>query len=140
MGPMLERMGRGAADARGAAVLEFALVAPLFLALLFGIVGYGGYFWRGHTIQQAANDAARAAIPGLTAAERQSLALGAATGELTALGIKPARISTTVTEAGETLTVAIRYDGSGDSFLNLGFVPLPGRLLQRVAAVRLGGL
>ena len=82
---------------RGAAALEFALVAPLFLLTLFGIVAYGGYFWRAHSLQQVANDAARAALPGLTATEREALARTVASSEVASLGgMDPARTTTAV--------------------------------------------
>ncbi len=132
---------RSALDQRGAALLEFALVAPVFLTLLLAMVSYGGYFWRAHLLQQVANDGARAALPGLTAAERQSLALSAVGQELVSVGgIDPRRTTTTVSEATNTILVAVQYDGSNDAFLNLSMVPLPGKTIRRVAAVQLGGL
>ncbi|UAK26392.1 TadE/TadG family type IV pilus assembly protein [Sphingomonas nostoxanthinifaciens] len=129
-----------ASDTRGLAVLEFALVAPLLLTILFGIAGYGGYFWRAHAVQQVANDTARAALPGLTAAERQSLALAAFSIDLPAVGLDPTRATATVAEANGIVTVNVSYDGSRDGFLNLSLVPLPSKLIKRLAAVRLGGL
>jgi Flp pilus assembly protein TadG len=128
-------------DERGAAMLEFALVAPVFLAMMLGIVGYGGYFWRAHTLQQIANDGARAALPGLTAGERQALAVAAVTAEFTSMGgIDTARVATTVSQTTDTITVAIQYDGSRDGFLNLSMIPLPSKIIKRVAAVRMAGL
>jgi Flp pilus assembly protein TadG len=47
---------------RGASAVEFALVAPLLFALLFGIVDYGLYFADVVTVQQGVGDAARTAI------------------------------------------------------------------------------
>ena len=49
---------------RGAAIVEMALVLPLLLALLMGILVYGQYFMLAHNVQQAANDGARAAMRG----------------------------------------------------------------------------
>jgi Flp pilus assembly protein TadG len=132
---------RVARDQRGTALMEFALVAPVFLATLLGIAGYGGYFWRAHSIQQVANDAARASLPGLTSAERETLAIAAATAEFATMGgIDSTRTSTAVRQTSDTVTVEINYDGSRDGFLNLSLVPLPSKLIKRVAAVRMGGL
>lgn len=132
--------GLGAHE-EGAALMEFALVAPVFLMTLLGMAGYGGYFWRAHTLQQVANDAARAALPGLTSTERETLALATASSELTTLGaIDPSRVTTSVNQTSDTVTVRIIYDGSHDGFLNLSLVPLPSTTIRRVAAVRLGGL
>lgn len=128
-------------DRRGAALTEFALVAPVFLALLMGMVGYGGYVWRAHLIQQIANDGARASLPGLTAGERQTLAVAAVNQELTAIaGIDVRRTATTVSETGGAILVAVQYDGSQDALLNVSLVPLPSKTIKRVAAVRIGGL
>jgi Flp pilus assembly protein TadG len=129
------------ADQRGAALIEFALVLPILLLILLGILGYGGYFWRANVLQQVANDAARAAMPGLTAAERLSLAQGSASAELTQMGgIQRNRVTTTVQESGAILTVRLSYDGRTDPLLKLSIVPLPSAVIQRVAVVRLGGL
>jgi Flp pilus assembly protein TadG len=49
-------------DTRGTAIIEMALLLPLFLMLLLGILIYGQYFLLAHSVQQAANDGARAAI------------------------------------------------------------------------------
>ena len=54
--------GRGAFR-RGGAILEAALVLPILLALSFGMVEYGYYFFVKHTLQGAARDGAR--IPAL---------------------------------------------------------------------------
>ena len=40
--------------------MEFAIVAPVLVMLVFGILMYGGYFLMAHSVQQLANDAARA--------------------------------------------------------------------------------
>ena len=130
-----------ARDRRGVAMVEFALVAPVFLMTLLGIIGYGGYFWRAHVVQQVANDAARAAIGGLTAPERETLALASATSDFTSLGgIDIAQTTTLVRQTADTVTVEVSYDGRRDGFLRLSLVPLPSTNIRRVAAVRLGGL
>jgi Flp pilus assembly protein TadG len=47
---------------RGGAVLEMALVLPLLLALAFGTIEFGYYFYVKHNMQSAAREGARAAI------------------------------------------------------------------------------
>jgi len=140
MGAFHLHIGAWRADRRGTALIEFALVAPVFLAMLSGLAGYGGYFWRAHSLQQTANDAARAALPGLTAPEREALARSAVTTDLAALGFDKNRTTTSVSESGELVIVGIVYDGSRDAFLNLSMIPLPSKIIRRMAAVRLGGL
>lgn len=72
----------GLQDNRGVTALEFALIAPLLLMMIGGIVDYGNYFATAHAVQQTVNDAARAAIGGVTAAERQALAQTTAESDL----------------------------------------------------------
>lgn len=61
------------ANASGTSAIEFAMLAPLFILLLLGMVAYGIYFGASHSVQQIAADAARTAIAGLNAAERKTL-------------------------------------------------------------------
>lgn len=127
--------------ARGAAIVELALAAPLLLAILSGIVAYGGWFWMSHTLQQAANDAARASIAGLTSAERQTLAAGAVDTDLRrGSTLDPTRAAVTVSEDSEMVTISVRYDASNSPFLGLSFVPMPATVIRRTAAIRLAGL
>jgi hypothetical protein len=49
-------------DGRGQALVEFALVIPLFLAIVFGIVDLGRGVWAADTAAHAASEAARFAI------------------------------------------------------------------------------
>lgn len=125
----------------GVAAVEFALVAPLMLMILMGIVAYGGYFWRAHSLQQVANDAARSAIAGLTPAERGALARLTVSQEIGPLaGLKAERAMVNIAEAGETIVLTLDYDASDDAFMRLGLVPLPSKQIRRTAVVRLGGL
>lgn len=125
---------------RGASAVEFALVAPLFLLILLGILAYGGYFWRAHALQQVANDAARAAIAGLTAPERASIARATVQSEIGRLGgIEPARAAVTVSEEEDAILVTLAYDARQDVFFQLPLVPMPAPVISRIAAVRLGG-
>ncbi|TIV84131.1 MAG: pilus assembly protein, partial [Mesorhizobium sp.] len=61
------------ADATGTSAVEFAMLAPVFILLLLGMVAYGIYFGASHSVQQIAADAARTAIAGLNQTERQAL-------------------------------------------------------------------
>jgi len=61
------------ANASGTSAIEFAMLAPLFILLLLGMVAYGIYFGASHSVQQIAADAARTAIAGLNQTERRTL-------------------------------------------------------------------
>lgn len=53
-------------DERGAAMVEFALIAPIFIALVFGIISYGWMLSYRQGISQGVSEAARsiAVAPG----------------------------------------------------------------------------
>src|SRR3990167_4966080 len=90
-------------EERGAAIVEMALVLPLLLALLMGVLVYGQYFMLAHNVQQAANDGARASIIGLDAADRHAVAGRAVARSLQAID---GAHSIAVSETAEAITVA----------------------------------
>lgn len=67
-------MPAGLRSDSGMAAVEFALIAPLFLALVFGIIGYGIYFGAWIAVRHASAEGARASVAGLSAVERDTLA------------------------------------------------------------------
>jgi len=125
----------------GNAAIEFALVAPVFLLFLMGIISYGGYFWLAHNIQELANDSARAAVGGLTATERSSLAASSFTSQVGAYGVlTPAKANVVYSGSLQNFTVSISYDASSSGFWAIsGLIPMPSSTIVRSAAIRLGG-
>ena len=119
---------------RGAAIVEMALVLPLLLALLMGVLVYGQYFMLAHNVQQAANDGARASIVGLDAADRSAVANRAVARSLQAVG---GTHSVAISETGEAITVAVTYTAPGDSLLRSSFVPSPGEVIRARATFEL---
>ncbi|MGN6595864.1 TadE/TadG family type IV pilus assembly protein [Sphingopyxis terrae] len=94
-----------ARNERAAAIVEMALVLPLFLTLLIGILIYGQYFLLAHNVQQAANDGARAAIVGVDAADRRAVAIRAVDRSMASIGdYSPANRSIAVSETSEAVT------------------------------------
>lgn len=123
---------------RAAAVIEMALVLPLFLALLMGILVYGQYFMLAHSVQQAANDGARAAIVGLDAADRSAIAARAVDRSLGGLGpFAPETRAVAVSETSEAITVAVTYTVPEGHFLRSGFVPSPSPVIRTSATFEL---
>jgi Flp pilus assembly protein TadG len=120
------RRGRGLLASRrgretGGAALEFAVVAPVFLALVFGIVDFSRYAFSLISVRQAAAEAARAASMGRTAEEVQEIArtqapfLGnALTVTCTGCGVTdPSQPLTYSITASATFTFLLPYVPSG---------------------------
>ena len=128
-------------DEDGAIAVEFALLAPVLIVLVLGITAYGGYFWMSHAVQQMANDAARAAVGGLDATERQSLAQQTVTSEgLNYTNLDASRTQVSLVDTTTQLTVNVIYDASGSPFWAAsGLVPMPSTRLTRTATIKLGG-
>jgi Flp pilus assembly protein TadG len=127
-------------DQSGGAAVEFAFIAPVLILMLMGITGYGGYFWMSHSVQQLANDAARAAIPGTTIAERASLAKAVVVASAADNQLIPAKVSTEVIDRDGRLTVAVSYDAADSfAFAVRGVTPMPSDQIRRRASVQMGG-
>jgi Flp pilus assembly protein TadG len=130
-----------ARDRRGAVLVEMAIALPILLTLIMGIISYGEWFLTAHSIQQTANDAARAAISGLTATERQATAIATAQTDMRRSGVlDPTRATFSVNDDNTTVVVGVSYDATSDPLLHLSFVPMPASMIQRTAVIRLDGL
>jgi len=128
----------------GANAVEFALVAPVLMLLLFGIVGFGYVFGIYHGVQQIAAEAARASVSGMNDPEREAIARAFVASNASAYAlIDPARLQITTAQSGpprQTFEVAISYDMSDTVFANLAaLVSLPPPLVERRAVVQRGG-
>ena len=88
---------------RGNAVIEAALVLPVLLALAFGTVEFGYFFYCKHTFQGAARDGARVAI--LSSSTNSSVTT-AVSNTMTAAGFTSGEYSTTITNASSGATIS----------------------------------
>lgn len=70
----------------GIATLEFALVLPILLVLVWAAISYGMVFTVNHTLSAAAAEGARAAVGAPTEADAITAAAAAASDQLGALG------------------------------------------------------
>lgn len=130
---------------RGIAALEFAVLAPALLSLIFGIIVYSIYFAASIGVQQAASEGARAAVAGLSTTERATLAQTRAKeviqNYLPVLGgaAEPVVTAGAGTTAG-TFRVQVSYDLAGSPIMRYGgFIPLPDRNLTASVTVTNGG-
>ena len=121
--------------------MEFAILGPVLVLLLLGIMVYGGYFLMAHSVQQLANDAARAALGGLSDSERQQLAANCLANELhTYSFLNPKLVQLAYADQSQVMTVNIAYDASGSPLWALnGVIPMPSSDIVRSASVQVGG-
>jgi Flp pilus assembly protein TadG len=128
----------------GASAVEFAIVFPLFLLVLFGILVYGSYIAIVHGVQQIAAEAARAAVGGLSDAERVTLArdnIAANAGSYPLIAASRLTLESATTDAGtRVFSVTVRYDASNMFIFDLPtFIPAPNKIIVRSAAIQRGG-
>ena len=127
-------------DRRGVAAIEFAIVAPLLIMMMFGMIMYGSWFWMAHSVQSMASEGARAAIAGLDPAEREQLARAFVGLQVGDLGLDGAKAAVEVESTPNVIRVNIVYDASDHPLMALsGLIPSPPKVIRRTAVVRLGG-
>lgn len=128
-------------DRRGASLVEFALLLPVLATMLYGMLAYGQYFLIAHSVQQLANDAARATVAGTTSDERRTLAMNSVTDELPRLNAMPSsKVVTEVDESSGLVTVRVRFDASAIGLFRTPLVPLPDARIERRAVIRTQGV
>ena len=133
-------VARALRDGRGTAIIELALALPILALFLFGIVSGGSWLAMSHVVQESANEGARAALAGITAAERATLAQQAAVTTLAqSYGIRSDALAVKVEDDGRQMTVKVTYDGSTNPLLKLPIMPAATRIIQRQASVVLAG-
>jgi len=127
-------------DRRGVAAIEFAMVAPMLILMMLGMVVYGGWFWMAHSVQSLASEGARAAIAGLDPTEREALARSFITTQVGDMGLQANRASVEVESTAGVIRVKVAYDVRDHPLMALAaIVPSPPRVIRRTAVVRLGG-
>ena len=97
---------------RAAAVVEFAVVLPLLLTILFGIIEYGWVFMVRQTLQTAAREGCRVAIL-QTSVEPYTAALTRVAEVMEPTGLTSYEVTMTHASAAdpiEVVTVTIPYD------------------------------
>lgn len=109
---------------RGSVVVEFALVVPLVLMILVGVVQYGYHYWAMQTAAASAREAARRLVvgtdPTCTVAEAQDRAGGPAVGSTLPSVVYTFDNATNTAERGALVTVTVTIQS-----LDMGLVPLP---------------
>lgn len=135
---------RATADRHGVSAIEFAIVFPLFLIIVLGILVYAIYFGVVHSVQQLAAEAARASVAGISPAERTTLAeqhVQRSLGSYPLIEAGSLRIAAAQSPNDPNLfAVDLSYDASKMSIFALdGLLPLPPKEIRRQSVVRRGG-
>ncbi|WP_420144388.1 TadE/TadG family type IV pilus assembly protein [Sphingobium sp.] len=134
-GHLLARLRR---HQTGSSLIEAAFAVPLLILLLMGILGYGSWFMTAHSLQQAANDAARASVAGLNSGERRLLVDQSIMAARAAFPLPAAQtIGVNAEESGGYYTVTLRYNLSNAPLFAAIPFPMPGAMLERSAVVRI---
>lgn len=131
--PSARRRGR-----EGVAAVEFALVGPILVLLLIGIVVYGGWFLMAQSVQALASEGARAAIGGLDPIERDGLARREVSEAVRGVALNPDHTTIEVMEDAGRLRVVV-YDASDSLIMALGgMLPRPPSVIRRSAVIHVG--
>ena len=135
-------------DEGGASAVEFALVLPVFLLLIFGLLQYGMIFLLRNQLTEAASDAARSAVVSTSQSGAEGIASASLDKDIdkdgtglinTSSGCATSGITCTVTALPPTdpacknvpttgyacLQVTIKYDYADHPILGLPFIPTP---------------
>jgi Flp pilus assembly protein TadG len=127
----------------GSSAVEFAMLLPVFLTIVFGIVVFGSYLAVIHGVQQLAAEAARSSVAGMTETERSSLASNYVTNNAATYPlINPAKLTTaaaTSSSNANVFVVTVNYDASTMFIYTLPFVPKPATMISRSASIPYGG-
>jgi Flp pilus assembly protein TadG len=114
---------------RGAALVEFALILPVFLMLVFGIVEFGRAYNAQIALQGASREGARALALGRTTAQVDATVRAAAP-NVTVDRI----VRTACTAAGGTATLRAESDFT----FSIPLIPIGQRTLHATSAMRCG--
>ncbi|HWU18872.1 MAG TPA: TadE/TadG family type IV pilus assembly protein [Devosia sp.] len=132
-------------DDRATSAIEFALLTPVFLLLLTGMLAYGIYFGAANSLQQLTADAARVAIAGLNEAERNRLVEAYLDNNADQyLLLDSTHLTYTIrddTSDPNQYLVTLRYDASELPIWNLYVpLPLPSSQIAYSSTIRRGGI
>lgn len=141
--PLRERQRR-LGDESGVSAIEFAIVFPIFLIVVIGLIVYAIYFGTVHSVQQLAAEAARASVAGLSAEERSALArqhVQRAVGAYPLIDADALTVGARMSPKDPNLfEIDLSYDASDNVIFALsGLVPMPPKQIRRQAIVRRGG-
>ena len=127
---------------KGTATVEAALIFPLLLVLVFGVIEYGWMFLKAHQITNAARSGCRIAIrPYATTQD----VIDKVTALMATAGITGETVTTNPTDitlenvgVGGTVEVEITVPWVNMAIINLSFLPKPTNLRASVTMAKEG--
>ena len=139
--PVRTFLRRLKSDATGSTTVEAAIALPIMILLLLGAVSYGIWFMAAHSLQQAANDGARASLAAMDQAERVEIVNDVVEAGVLASGtVNFNQVTVQTSLVGNQFIVQLSYNPSDQLLLASGMVPLPEGPIIRKASVRLSSL
>ena len=128
---------------RGTALVEMAVLLPILLLVLFGMVEYGGLFWRAEQLEATARTAVRAGAVsgGTTAAVNSTISTIMTNNGLASSGysvtLNPTDPSTLAVGASFTVTISVPY--ANVSLTSCALIPTPATLTRSCTMAKEGG-
>jgi Flp pilus assembly protein TadG len=125
---------------RGAAMVEFAIILPVLVMLLFGVIEYGWVFFKAAQVNQAARHGSRIAIrPAATEAEVTAAVAAVMTGAGLGSSGYTVAIGDLTVDVGEPVEVRVdvNYEGNID-LIGLPMIPIPDQLHGRTVMSKEG--
>lgn len=124
---------------QGSAAVEFALIAPVFLLMICGMVVYGTWFSLAQSVQSLATEAARASIGGLDIVERRSMAVAYIEAHRSLAGLDAAHVVHQIEVTATQTHVVVRFDTSDHPVRAMSsLIPSPPSVIERTAVVLSG--
>lgn len=114
----------------GAAAVEFALILPVLLSVVFGILEYGWIFYQQFNLASAVRNGLRQGVTVSQTAspDPRASAIDKTKADLQTMGISPGTVTVTATYAGSMPTKTMTLSAGMTYQKLIGFVPTPSRL------------
>jgi Flp pilus assembly protein TadG len=127
---------------RGLAIIEAAVVLPLVLLFVLGVLEYGWLFWKAADINNACRQGSRVGSRGgATATDVTDAVLAALTNaglEASGYTVTIAPLDPETLDSGEALTVTVSVPYANIALVNLALIPTPVNLRATVVMAREG--
>jgi Flp pilus assembly protein TadG len=120
---------------RGAALIEFALVAPLFLVIMLGAIDWGWYFVLRETLVNATREGARvASVQDDPPTQSEAAAVAAVQGYLSVIGVRAVPVRSPEVEFS---TITVPGVATPVSAVSVRLVAYPSRAISGMGGLTL---